>query len=530
MSSTYVSQELCDKCQSLFNHWPDFDPLPEGKEEHETGSCIIKKALSTYEIEAAAQQRCKFCAFLLYRLKEAELLDHFRRIEKRLMLLNENAAIYLFVKARLSKDETYEFNLSFPGIGYHSISFRGEIINLAGQQGEHWETLPHYATLSYCWGRADFIKTTRENLSTFLDDIPFEHLPKTFQDAIYIAKRLGLEFIWIDALCIVQAKGDEHPYDWYQESGRMRYIYSRSHINIAASIGKSPNEGCFHTPPNYNAGFSTQVTSGEMRRVLDARTTLKGEDSLGEVTGGELRLRCTAMVRGQYLRAIDESEENRVVFDTSTQEFPVEMDCLDDEVETGTSVLLLPLVIGDNGFTRGGVRATNPKLETLYDKIKTNGKIVQGRRGGLEFKLDGNSIAQTNDGEFVYQMNLQARGLILQPSHPPKKGRFHRIGYFDFGYTIDHLVNEDQKDYYHDFLEVVNKVGTDTADLMCAEHWTPPEQIARYEGDPQTEDPIEDEVERLGLIHGLGLEAGAENSVISPRKEHPDARFVITIV
>ena len=74
---------------------------------------------------------------------------------------------------------------------------------------EQWETMPRYATLSYCWGGADFIKTTRDKLDAFLNDIPFESLPKTFQDAIDISRRLGIEYIWIDALCIVQAQGEE---------------------------------------------------------------------------------------------------------------------------------------------------------------------------------------------------------------------------------------------------------------------------------------------------------------------------------
>lgn len=62
------------------------------------------------------------------------------------------------------------------------------------------ETFP-YACLSYCWGRKSFPHTTTLNFHMYQDEIPWEELPKTIQDAIIFTYGLGLRFLWVDSLC-----------------------------------------------------------------------------------------------------------------------------------------------------------------------------------------------------------------------------------------------------------------------------------------------------------------------------------------
>ena len=66
-------------------------------------------------------------------------------------------------------------------------------------------------------------------------------LPKTFQDAIVMARRLGARYIWIDSLCIFQDSRD----DWLRESSAMCDIYTRSQLNIACTAAQNSDEGCF---------------------------------------------------------------------------------------------------------------------------------------------------------------------------------------------------------------------------------------------------------------------------------------------
>jgi hypothetical protein len=61
-----------------------------------------------------------------------------------------------------------------------------------------------YSCLSYCWGGAQPVATTKETLSQHTEAIAFPSLPKTLRDAIIVTYQLGLSQIWIDSLCIVQ--------------------------------------------------------------------------------------------------------------------------------------------------------------------------------------------------------------------------------------------------------------------------------------------------------------------------------------
>lgn len=92
-----------------------------------------------------------------------------------------------------------------------------------------------YATLSHRWGSANVAKLTVENLSSWTQEIPTEILPRTFLDAVRAAKRLGINYLWIDCLCIIQ-EGDSLE-DWKKEAPTMQDVYSNSSFNICASWG-----------------------------------------------------------------------------------------------------------------------------------------------------------------------------------------------------------------------------------------------------------------------------------------------------
>lgn len=95
-----------------------------------------------------------------------------------------------------------------------------------------------YATLSHCWGKAQIHSTTTATIAQHLQAIPSLKLPQTFKDAIVVARRLNLRFLWIDSLCIVQ--DDEA--DWFHEAAAMASVYGNAHLTIMASQSSSSEE------------------------------------------------------------------------------------------------------------------------------------------------------------------------------------------------------------------------------------------------------------------------------------------------
>jgi hypothetical protein len=61
-----------------------------------------------------------------------------------------------------------------------------------------------YATLSYCWGGDQLVTTTKATIAQHEIGIEPTSLGQTLQDAIRLALALGINFLWIDSLCIIQ--------------------------------------------------------------------------------------------------------------------------------------------------------------------------------------------------------------------------------------------------------------------------------------------------------------------------------------
>ncbi|KAH7131036.1 heterokaryon incompatibility protein-domain-containing protein [Dactylonectria macrodidyma] len=118
-----------------------------------------------------------------------------------------------------------------------------------------------YAALSHCWGTTDtpFI-TTVSNLERRMEGIDFDEMPKTFQDAITVVKNLGLRYLWIDSLCIIQQDLE----DWQIESAKMASIYRGAYLVLGAAAGLSDESGflgprLLHGTINLSSDSSTSI-------------------------------------------------------------------------------------------------------------------------------------------------------------------------------------------------------------------------------------------------------------------------------
>lgn len=97
-----------------------------------------------------------------------------------------------------------------------------------------------YLTLSHCWGKSSSVlQTTTANLARMEEDIPFSTLPRTFQDAVIITRKLGFQYLWIDSLCIIQ----DSRKDWEAQAAVMGDIYEDSTLTIAAAGASNADIG-----------------------------------------------------------------------------------------------------------------------------------------------------------------------------------------------------------------------------------------------------------------------------------------------
>jgi hypothetical protein len=72
-----------------------------------------------------------------------------------------------------------------------------------------------------------------------------KEVPKTFQDAIIVTHELGVPYLWIDSLCIIQ----DDISDWDREASQTARVYTNAYINIAALNSDDDAKGFLRTRP-----------------------------------------------------------------------------------------------------------------------------------------------------------------------------------------------------------------------------------------------------------------------------------------
>ncbi|VUC26761.1 unnamed protein product [Clonostachys rosea] len=117
---------------------------------------------------------------------------------------------------------------------------------------------PRYAALSYVWGREPFFCLTTKTLAAlekpgaFDTDAIWSQIPATIQDAMTVARNIGVRYLWVDSLCICQDQFDVHNMTDEEstilknkmESIRlMDYVYGAAYVVICAAESQNAFAG-----------------------------------------------------------------------------------------------------------------------------------------------------------------------------------------------------------------------------------------------------------------------------------------------
>ena len=95
-------------------------------------------------------------------------------------------------------------------------------------------------------------------------------MPATLCEAVQATRDLGIRYLWIDALCILQSeyRGDaEAEADWQRESVRMNDVYGGAYLTLVAAGSSDCNGGLFQGRPTCIVPFqdSSIYASGDTR-------------------------------------------------------------------------------------------------------------------------------------------------------------------------------------------------------------------------------------------------------------------------
>lgn len=123
--------------------------------------------------------------------------------------------------------------------------------------------VPEYAALSYVWGEAGkrALNLGSTNESELSAGIPAESVARTIADAAKVTRRLGLRYLWVDSLCVIQKspKGDDEQAR-NSQLNQMGSIYGHASVVIIAADGEDAGVGL--------AGITSPRAPGQIAREV----------------------------------------------------------------------------------------------------------------------------------------------------------------------------------------------------------------------------------------------------------------------
>lgn len=102
-------------------------------------------------------------------------------------------------------------------------------------------TASRYFALSYVWGGAVTTTTTTRNFLAFQQPGSLKRnlvLPKTVSDAMLLTRKMGMRYLWVDCLSIIQDSLEKH-----QDIADMDVIFSQAELTVVATGIEHANSG-----------------------------------------------------------------------------------------------------------------------------------------------------------------------------------------------------------------------------------------------------------------------------------------------
>lgn len=121
----------------------------------------------------------------------------------------------------------------------------------------HPDEMAAYLALSYRWGGPQHVTLTSSTLEAAHKGVQVDTLPQTLKDAVQVTRELGIRYLWVDALCIMQDSAE----DKMTEISRMHHYYQNATVAIQPTGLLSVQDGFLERYTNAPNAAATPPTN-----------------------------------------------------------------------------------------------------------------------------------------------------------------------------------------------------------------------------------------------------------------------------
>ncbi|KAG4432366.1 hypothetical protein IFR05_012148 [Cadophora sp. M221] len=169
----------------------------------------------------------------------------------------------------------------------------------------------NYVALSHCWGSSNPFIMTRDNREDMMKTgFNLDEIPATFRDAIIITRKMGIRYLWIDSLCIIQKDAD----DWDKESALMGMVYGNASLTIAAENASADEEGFLKPRPTAFSSLEVIYETGHIAKFYYRRPLYQNSKNSHSLEGGALRSRGWTLQEAYLSRRLLRFYDSRIIW------------------------------------------------------------------------------------------------------------------------------------------------------------------------------------------------------------------------
>ncbi|KAK4095820.1 HET-domain-containing protein [Parathielavia hyrcaniae] len=168
-----------------------------------------------------------------------------------------------------------------------------------------------YAALSYTRGDAwpdTAVQTSPENLDDRKGGIDLADLPRTFRDAVSVCQSLGIRYLWIDTLCIL-----DDAEDWKREVLTMHKNFGHAEITIAATSSTTPQSSFLAR--NISALAAAKIGDEKRHAIFSPQEDETSGMRTSDVDGSLWKRDAWAMVERMLSARIIQFARNKIYFE-----------------------------------------------------------------------------------------------------------------------------------------------------------------------------------------------------------------------